>query len=131
MAMVVMGLGSAPEVVHAEEEPKTILLQVKVNWTPERIDQEIENQAQKYGVSAEVMRRVIKCESTGSTTIQSYHRRPDGSREQSFGLSQIHLPDWPDVTREEAIDPQFAITFMAERFSEGREELWSCYNKLY
>jgi len=130
MAMVVMGLGAEPEVAHAEEEPKTILLQVKVNWTPERIDQEIETRAAEYGVSAPVMKKVIECESTGSTTIQSYHRRPDGSREQSYGLAQIFLPAHPEVTKEQAIDPAFAIRFMAEEFSKGNAWKWTCWKRL-
>jgi hypothetical protein len=113
---------------YAEEpEPKEVQLKVKIDWTPERIEKEIYTQAERYGVSAEDMKRVIQCESTGSTTIQSYYIRPDGTREQSFGLSQIHLPDWPEVTHEDAINPSFAINFMANKFSQGLQHLWMCY----
>ncbi len=113
------------------EEPQEVQIEVKVDWSPERIDQEIVNQAERYGVSADVMRTVIDCESSGSTTIQSHHRRPDGTREQSFGLSQIHLPDHPTVSYEEAIDPEFAIDFMAKAMASGDAWMWTCYRMHY
>lgn len=111
----------------AEAKEVEVQIEAVIDWTPARIDQEIVTQAKAYGVSAEVMRKVIACESMGSTTIQSYHRRPDGTREQSFGLVQIHLPDWPEVTRDQAIDPKFAIDFLASHLAEGQGNLWSCY----
>lgn len=123
---------SKPIVYEREPEPpREVLIEVQVDWTKERILEEIETQAQKYGVSAEVMKTVIECESMGSTTIQSYHKRPDGSRERSFGLVQIFLDAHPHITREEAIDPQFAIEFLAKNLKAGRGNLWSCYRMNY
>lgn len=121
-----------PIVYAAEPEaPREVLIEAKIDWTPERIQQEIQQRAEEYNVSAEVMSKVIKCESNGSTTVQSFHKRPDGSREQSFGLVQIHLPDWPEVSYEDATNPAFAIQFLAEKLSEGRGNLWTCYRELY
>ena len=102
-------------VVYASEPEAPRVVQIKkvVDWTPARIEKEIDEQAEKYGVSASEMKRVIKCESQGSTTVQSHWRRPDGTREQSFGLVQIHLPAHKDVTKEEAQNPEFAIEWMA------------------
>lgn len=108
------------------EPPREIQFIIKYNWTEERIAQEIEEQAEKYGVSAHVMKTVIECESMGSTTVQSYHKLKYG-REQSYGLAQIHLPDHPGITKEQAQDPKFAIEFMAEEMSEGRSWKWTCY----
>lgn len=114
------------------DEPKEILIGTKIEWTKERIAQEIEERAAEYGVSASEMKRVIQCESQGSTTIQSYHRYTfsdekrgivKGERELSFGLSQIHLPHHPTVTKEQAIDPKFAIDFMAKNW---KRVTWSC-----
>lgn len=104
------------------EEPEVVQLTTKIDWTPERIDTEIEEQAAKYGKSADYMRAIIKCESHGSTTIQSHHVK-NGVREKSYGLSQIHLPSHPTVTREEAIDPEFAINFLAKNLGKVK---WSC-----
>jgi hypothetical protein len=117
------------KVVYAAEpeQPRVVQIEVVIDWTKDRINKEIEDVAVKYGVSASEMKRVIKCESQGSTTIQSRHRRPDGSRERSFGLVQIYLPAHPDVTYEQAVNPKFAIDFMAKNFKEGRQRMWSCY----
>lgn len=91
--------------------------------------------AAEYGVSADEMIRVINCENKEWEPIQQSRHTykpgnrwgfPAGTREKSFGLVQIHLPDNP-VTYEQATDPEFAITFMAQRFSEGRQRMWSCY----
>lgn len=114
-------------VAEAMEEPKTIQIRVRIDWTLERIKKEIATVAKEYGVSAHVMETVIKCESMYDTDIQSHHRRPDGTREQSFGLVQIHLPDHPSVTYDQAIDPQFAIRFLAEKLQAGQGRLWTCY----
>lgn len=121
---------STPVVYAREPEEQIIQVAVKIDWTPERIDKEIVSQAEAYGVSADVMRKVIQCESMGSTTIQSYHRRPDGSREQSFGLAQIYLPAHPHITREQATEPAFAIDFMAREMSEGNAWKWSCWKQM-
>jgi hypothetical protein len=120
----------APLVYVAEAEeiaPREVLIEVKIDWTKERIRKEVDDVAQKYGVSADDMWRTIQCESMGSTTIQSHWRRPDGSREQSYGLAQIYLPAHPHVTKEQAQDPQFAIDFMAKHFAQGRQGMWSCW----
>jgi hypothetical protein len=118
------------EYARAEEivEPEVVLIEPIIEWTPERIEQEIEEQAEKYGADAGLMKRIIACESNGSTTIQSYHKRPDGSREQSYGLVQIYLPAHPNVTYEQAIDPQFAIEFMAKNIVKN-PRMWSCYKE--
>lgn len=109
--------------VYAQEpEVKEILIEPVITWTPERIEREIETQAEKYGRNAERMKKIIACESNGSTTIQSYHTIK-GQREDSWGLVQIHLPSHPNVTKEQALDPQFAIEFLAKNL--GKVE-WSC-----
>jgi hypothetical protein len=116
------------KVVYAAEPeaPRVVQIEAVMDWTPARIDKEIEDKAVEYGVSASEMKRVIKCESMGSTTIQSHYVK-GGVREESFGLSQIHLPSHPNVTKEEAQSPQFAIEFMARNFKAGRQRMWSCY----
>ena len=93
------------------------------------IDQLIDEKSAEYNVSASLMRKVIHCESTGSSTIQSLHRDPTGpnGREDSWGLAQIHLPDHPTVTQEQAVDKEFAVTFLAKNLSEGRGWWWTCY----
>ena len=115
-------------VVYAQEpeEPKVVQIEVRIDWNEARIEKEIQEKAEHYNVSASEMNRVIQCESTGSTTIQSWQIQPYG-RELSFGLVQIHLPAHPNITKEQAIDPTFAIDFLAKNFAEGRHSMWSCY----
>lgn len=85
------------------------------------------------------MDRVIACESGYNPTIQSRHRykkdRPHegvvaGQREQSFGLAQIHLPAHPNVSYEQATDPEFSVNFLAEKLSHDAGSHWTCYREL-
>lgn len=96
------------------------------------VDEKIDYYADLYHVDAGAMRRTIICESSASTTRQSEHLDPTGpnGREDSWGLVQIHLPAHPDVSREEATDPDFALVFMAKNFARGeavRQQMWTCY----
>jgi soluble lytic murein transglycosylase-like protein len=86
------------------------------------INELITEKANKYGVSEEVMHAVIKCEST-------YNKNAIGDQGNSYGLVQIHLPSWKNITKEQALDPEFAISFLAEKLSEGKGNLWTCYRK--
>lgn len=115
---------SKPIVYEREPEPpQEVLIEVQVDWTKERIRKQVQEQAEKYAVPFDEMWETILCESGASTTIQSHYIRKDGTREQSYGLAQIHLPDHPTVTKEQAIDPVFAIDFMAKNWHKVR---WYC-----
>jgi hypothetical protein len=78
--------------------------------------QEVESIISEYatGTKATQMSRTIFCES-GYKNIQSNVVK-NGIREDSWGLSQIHLPSHPTVTKEQALDPNFAIKFMSDNF---------------
>jgi len=79
---------------------------------------------QNYPVQATDMIRVIECESHFDSTIGGDIRNGVPT---SWGLSQIHLPAHPEVSKEEATDPEFAIRFMGEAFKNGKQGMWSCY----
>lgn len=66
------------------------------------------------------MRTVIGCES---------HFNPNavGDHGLSRGLVQIYGPAWPEITDQEALDPEFSTRFLAEKLSEGQGNLWTCY----
>lgn len=49
-----------------------------------------------------------------------------GDKERSFGIVQISLPHWPEVTLEQAQDPHFSIQFLTEHI-EDNPQYWSCY----
>lgn len=63
---------------------------------------------------------VIECESSWDT-------HAIGDHGTSFGLAQIHLPAHPEVSRETAEDPHFAIDFLVRNLKEGNGRMWSCY----
>ena len=107
------------------EAPRTeevVLIETKIDWTEERIFEEIEVAGKRYNVSTSTLHAVIKCESR-------YDRFALGDHGWSRGLVQIH-GKYHDVSDEEAYDPEFAIDFLAKHVSEGKGSLWTCYRKL-
>ncbi|PIX11561.1 MAG: hypothetical protein COZ74_13765 [Flavobacteriaceae bacterium CG_4_8_14_3_um_filter_31_8] len=85
------------------------------------------------------MEEIISCESHWEYSIQSRHFYNKknvpigytvGMREESWGLVQIHLPAHPKISKEQAIDPDFAIDFLAKNLSRGKAKMWSCYKLL-
>lgn len=84
--------------------------------------------AEQYGVSADLMISIINCENRDwNPSLQSYAKYKNGSREQSYGLAQIHLPAHPSISYEQATNPEFSIDFLAKNLAEGRASMWSCY----
>ncbi len=82
-------------------------------------------------VSYDTMYSIVDCE-TGHTfnpLIQSFAYW-HGIREDSWGLVQINLPSWPDITKAQAQDPNFSLNFLGEKLSQGKGYLWSCYRLL-
>lgn len=85
------------------------------------------------------MAEIISCESGWNPNIQSSHHYTAknvpkgykvGDREQSFGLVQIHAPAHPGITKEQALDPEFAIDFLARNIAAGKASMWSCSKML-
>lgn len=100
------------------------------------IENKIRHYADYYGVSFERMYLIVECETahTLDPNIQSMVRYSfsdsrrgiiEGEREMSYGLAQIHLPDHPTITLEQATDPDFSLNFMASELSKGHR-LWYC-----
>lgn len=125
-------VGIEPQAIAYEAEfvPVPIVWDIQYDWTEERIKQEVHEVALKYNVSESVMNKVIKCESMGSTTIQSYYST-NGKRESSYGLAQINLIHHPNVTKAQAFDPAFAIDFLGKNIAKGHANWWSCWKILY
>lgn len=91
------------------------------------LEDKIYKVAKRFGISGYQMWRTIECE-TNVRNIQSEIRDPTGpnGREDSWGYPQIHLPSWPDVSREEALNEDFAIKWMAEHWNKAK---WFAYNR--
>ena len=105
-------------------------VQVTRVWTENDTIELIRAKSVEYAVDPKLMMDIVRCESgndMSSTTIQSRHYK-NGVREKSYGLVQINLPHNPDITYEQAIDPVFAIDFLAHQLAHNRAYLWSCYD---
>ena len=98
------------------------MVQIEVVWSEESIKRRTNEIAEEYGVSADIMHKVIKCES-------NYNRYALGDHGKSRGLVQIHS-DYHDVSDKDAYDSEYAITFLAKKLKEGKGNLWTCYRKL-
>ncbi len=107
-------------IVHAEEKV----------WTQEMVKEFAKEQAEKYGLHKKRFLSVLECENNFEAKGQSGHYYK-GKREESYGSAQINLPSHPEVTKEMAENPEFALKFMAEKWIKGKANLWSCYNNLY
>ncbi len=90
----------------------------------------VEFYAHKYQTPVGPLRETIQCESGFDPTIQSEYTNALGKREESYGLAQINLPAHPSITKEQALDPDFALDFMAKQFSVGNQKMWTCYTNL-
>lgn len=127
---------SSPTVIMVNESSPKLPLEAPVvrqvdSKTPTTTQIALINQkAEEYNVSADLMTKIISCESNFIENVQSRHLYKDGTREQSYGLVQIHLPAHPYVTYEQAIDPEFAVDFLAKNLSQNKGSMWTCYRLL-
>lgn len=78
------------------------------------------------GYKAYAMKRTLWCES-GFENVQSRIVK-NGVREPSFGVAQIHEPSHPTITREQALDPEFAIKFMSDNWGKVKWYGWDSVN---
>lgn len=130
--IAVMGNSSIQATVApAVQTPITVVAEV-----PETLDGKITRYARKYGINEARFRALILCEDrTMNPSKQSdlHYQFSDprrgiveGERERSYGLVQIHLPDHPEVSYVQAIDPDFSLNWAAQKISTGWT-LWSCW----
>lgn len=78
----------------------------------------IKQKSAYYGVEAIIPIAIVEAES-------SYKVNAVGDGGNSYGLVQIHLPSHPTITKEQALDPYFAIDFLVLNLSKGKCKMWS------
>lgn len=83
----------------------------------------IRHSAQEHGADPDSLVATLTCESKLDPSAV-------GDYGTSFGIAQIHLPAHEDITKAEALDPQWSIDWAAEQFAEGNQRIWTCYRKL-
>jgi len=81
--------------------------------------------AEGTDVNPEIVSRTIYCESMWYN-IKSGYFNEQGIQEESYGLSQIHLPNHPHITKEQALDPYFALRFIVDRWHDVK---WYGYDR--
>ncbi len=86
--------------------------------------------ADKFNLPAQKFLSVAKCES-GLVSQQSKIIRKDGTRENSWGIWQIHLTAHPDITRAQAMNIIWSTNWAAKEWQKGNETKWTCYNNFY
>lgn len=101
-------------IAHATEEPPHI---------PKTLKEAVFEIADEYGVPHETVDSLITSESNWE---------PDTVNEKSgdYGLVQINLASWPDVTKEQAMNPLWSARWAIEKLSKGQEHYWvvcNCY----
>lgn len=139
--------GMAQAVPVQEPQPIVISLSEKLqsaDLTERRVllRDEINKASLKHGTNSDqIYSTIAKCENKEiEPSLQSGHvydfnseKRGivKGEREKSFGLAMIHLPDHPDISYDQATNPEFAIDWMASEFAAGRQNQWTCYRILF
>lgn len=133
---------TALEIIEVKEVTfKDRLLQATIDERRTMVREKVMALAKEYGVSGEQVYRTAYCENnTFDPNRQSEHRytfsNPKwgtvaGERERSFGLPQIHLPSHPNITHEQATDPEWSLEWMVKEFANGRASAWTCWKQLY
>ena len=77
----------------------------------------------RYGVDPTVVAGVIKCES-------SFDPLNVGDEGLAHGLAQINSRWHPEIPREVAENPSWAIDYLAKGISEGKGKQWTCYRMI-
>jgi soluble lytic murein transglycosylase-like protein len=90
---------------------------------PPEIQSIINNASTTYNVSTTTLAAVLNCEST-------FNPEAVGDATTSFGIAQIHLIAHPEITLQEALNPVWAVDYLASSISQGKGRQWTCYREL-
>ena len=81
-----------------------------------------------YNIDPPTFLSIIECESGWDEDIQSNYVHK-GKRENSWGLTQINLDVWKDVTREQAKSAMFNLNWAAQHFDDAPHLWYTCYKE--
>lgn len=87
----------------------------------------IKIQSKHYGISAERLKKVIKCES-------GYNSYAIGDGGKAYGLLQFHEPTFNSFKKKSGLaveykNPKDQITLAAWSWTNGYQSHWTCYKK--
>lgn len=140
--LVALDTYKAPEPIKEEVKiikpiPKVQVVK-KITGNEEYVTELVEIYSKKYNVSKSELMRTIRnendtftCDRQSGLKYKAGNRWgfPAGTTEKSYGVAQIHLPDHPTVTIEQAKSCDFSVEFMASEFSKGKQRQWMGYSK--
>lgn len=95
--------------------------------SPETTEQIIRRVAHLEGVDPELAVRVAKCESGLKTNARNINSPDSIDR----GIFQINSKWHPEVTDEQADDPEWATHFFCKAFKGGNLSWWDCSKKCW
>ena len=93
----------------------------------ETIEQLIRRIAAEQGVDPDLAVRVAKCESTLNPTARNYNAPDSVDR----GLFQINSKFHPEITEQQADDPEFATKFFCQAVKAGNLSWWNATKKCW
>jgi hypothetical protein len=113
----------APYVAEAAEPPKEVV------WTKDTLIQLAHDEAVQDNLNSDHFVKVMRCEIGKNWDYkgQSFSLRPDGTRENSWGMWQIFLSAHVEISKEMAQDPIWATHWAGTMWRAGNYRLWSCY----
>lgn len=80
--------------------------------------------ASEYHLNKEHFLATLNCES-------GFAYNAVGDDGASIGVAQIDPKYHPEITYDEAMNPDWAILWMASEWRAGRAREWSCWRMLY
>lgn len=116
LALISLGFITAPPALAGTISP--------LPYTIENAPVIIEAYAVRYGIPSSSLVATLRCES-------GFDANAVGDLGTSFGVAQIHLPAHTDISKDEALNPFFAIDWAASQFALGKASMWSCYKNIY
>lgn len=124
MQKLVLALGAILMVVVTLTTPiaraEAPVADAKTSWTVDEVKELTNYYADEYGVSRKTMNTIISGES-------GYIYDLPGDHGTSWGACQIHLPDHTDITKEDAMNPDFCLDWTANQIKQGRARMWTQY----
>jgi hypothetical protein len=118
----------------------TSMTNAKSNIMGVKYDDLVVKYSNKYNVSYSLMNDILNCENRERDRYLQSRLLYDftntrlgiiqGEREYSLGVAQINLHYNPNITYEQATDPDFSIEFLAKNLSIGNGKWWACYGKV-
>lgn len=117
-------------------EPKEIQIKVVIDWSESRIEQEIR---EVFPENPNTMIAIAKCENgwnghRGYVAEQQSQHTLSYGQERSFGIFQIHEPDWHHVAIELGYekyqtDPYDNIHMARHIYDVQGITAWTCFNE--